>query len=81
MLLDTLNRCSNKVGLNQISCYKKIITTDVHPLKVILIDAIKKHKVGHLEAISIRNRANECIDIVLENCRNRIVQTVNDSVR
>ncbi|KAF2887487.1 hypothetical protein ILUMI_18686, partial [Ignelater luminosus] len=38
VLLDTLNRCSNKVGLNQISCYKKIITTDVHPLKVILID-------------------------------------------
>ncbi|KAK4872355.1 hypothetical protein RN001_014384 [Aquatica leii] len=76
--LDALNKCSQKPGLQLISCYKKVIATDVFPLKLILINALNVHKSSHLEVISVKSKSNECVDNVLEVQQEKMNKILDD---
>ncbi|CAH0555550.1 unnamed protein product [Brassicogethes aeneus] len=68
-LLDSLGDCSRKPAFQLISCYKGIIDTDVVPVKLIFLRALKDHQKDHLRVIEVRNEANECVDTILDGYR------------
>ncbi|XP_049823152.1 uncharacterized protein LOC126265495 [Aethina tumida] len=65
-LLDELGKCSKKPAFQLVPCYKRIIDTDVVPVKKALLEAINGHKLWHMKAIEIRNEAAECVDTIVE---------------
>ncbi|KAK5639731.1 hypothetical protein RI129_010542 [Pyrocoelia pectoralis] len=79
--LVTLNNCSQKPGLQLISCYKKVIATDVFPLKLILVDALNIHKSVHFESILVKQKSIECVDNVLKKQKEKIEQILNDALK
>lgn len=79
-LLDTLANCTLKHGLQQISCYKKVMANDVYPVKLTLLQAIEASRDGHLQAISIRNVANDCIDTTLRGYQIQVAQILSKAL-
>ncbi|KAF5279433.1 hypothetical protein FQA39_LY05543 [Lamprigera yunnana] len=77
--LDSLNKCSQKPGLQLISCYKKVIATDVFPLKLMLINALNVHKFNHLEIISDKHKSAECVDNVLRRQQEKMSMILKES--
>lgn len=78
-LIEILTKCAKKPVIQQISCYKKAVTSDVFPLKSILINTIQIHKKGHMESIAIRSKAVRCIDETLTNCHNKISEILRNA--
>lgn len=79
-LLDTLSVCSQKLAFQQIGCYKRVIANDVFPVKLALLEAIHVHKSGHMEAISIRGSASECVHDVLKRCKMEISELLSKTL-
>lgn len=77
--LDTLSQCSKKSGLQQLSCYRKVMLNDVVPVKKIMLDAINTHKSCHSNLISIRNKTNYCVDEVMVKYQALSAQTLADA--
>lgn len=77
--LDTLAKCSKKAGLQQLSCYRKVMLNDVVPVKTILLDAINTHRTCHSNVLSIRNRTNDCVDAVMVKYQALSAQTLADA--
>lgn len=77
LLLDSLSTCTKKTAFNLLSCYKDIIQHDVFPVKKLMSSAIKAHKDGHLKYIKLRNKANECVDDIMEEHDIKIAYILN----
>ncbi|VEN49179.1 unnamed protein product, partial [Callosobruchus maculatus] len=68
-VLDKLEACSKKSGLAVIACYRNIIITDVKPVKLALMDAIRIHKEKCADVAALRNDVNKCVDMTVEKYR------------
>lgn len=79
LLLDDLGDCSRKSGLAVIQCYKNIIATDVIPVKLKLLEAIKGHKTAHNDVIKIRRSVSNCIDETILKYRNLMEKTLKEA--
>lgn len=77
--LDTLSTCSKKSGLQQLSCYRKVMLNDVVPVKTMLLDAINTHRSSHFNVISIRNSTNGCVDDTMVKYQTLSAQTLADA--
>lgn len=77
--LDTLSICSKKSGLQQLSCYRKVMLNDVLPVKTMLLDAINTHRNSHSTILSIRNTTNNCVDTVMVKYQALSAQTLADA--
>lgn len=80
VLLDDLGDCSRKNGMAVIACYKNIIATDVIPVKLKLLEAIRAHKHANREVIEIRKAVNVCIDENIQKSRNLMEKTLKDAL-
>ncbi|KAB0792032.1 hypothetical protein PPYR_13993 [Photinus pyralis] len=79
--LDALNKCAHKPALQMVSCYKKLMVTDVFPLKVVLVNALDVHKSAHFDSISAKQRSIECVDDVVAKRRDKVEQILNDALK
>lgn len=77
--LDTLSKCSKKSGLQQLSCYRKVMLNDVVPVKTMLLDAINTHRRCHSNVIAIRNKTNVCVDEIMIKYQALSAQTLADA--
>lgn len=80
LLLDDLGNCSKKNGMAVIACYKNIIATDVIPVKLKFLEAIKAHKKANNEVIEIRKVANVGIDDTVKKYRDLLEQTIKEAL-
>lgn len=63
-----------------ITCYKNIIATDVIPVKIKLLEAIKAHKTANKEIIDIRKAANACIDGTIKKHRDLMEMKLKEAL-
>lgn len=80
ILLDDLGECSRKTSLAVIACYKNIITTDVIPVKLKLLDAITAHKKANAEVIQLRQAVNSFIDETIKKYRDLMEKTLREAL-
>lgn len=80
LLLDDLGECSRKNGLAVVPCYKKIIATDVVPVKLKLLEAIEAHKKANSEILETRKVANMCVDENLKKYRDLMEKALKDAI-
>lgn len=80
LLLDDLGDCSRKNGIAVIACYRNIIATDVIPVKLKLLEAVRAHKEANREVIEIRKATNVCIDDNIQKYRNLMEKTLKEAL-
>lgn len=81
VLLDDLGACSRKSGLAVISCYKRIIATDVVPVKNILLGAVEAHRTAHFKALEIREKVGLCLDDTVARFRDLLEGSLGEALR
>lgn len=79
-LINSLYECSKKPALNLLTCYKSIITKEVHPVKKLMVSAIKAHKAGNIEYIKIREKVNQCVDNIVDEHETKVSSIFNNYI-
>lgn len=79
-LLDTLNGCSKKSGVHQISCYRNVMLNDVHPVKTMLLEAMRAHRKGHEEVMLAKESSTDCVDRVMGEYRIKIARILAEGL-